>query len=313
MGPLTLSNQVQRDDQAMAEYYRSIDDANTYFDDQLAATDWTGATDADKLKALIQAARAIDSLKFRGWKVPVYDALEADINATQATLEAADATQSKQWPRDSDTMVKDTPSTVMTIAAWTGSPTTGTFTIAIKLITQAGVETTITTAAIAYDAAAATIESAIDTAAASVSGWTNGDIAVTGGPLDTAAVTLTFSGSSVSGQSHNERPTISTAGGFDGGTATPPATVAVTGECPDRVFWAQCEEAMHLISGRDPQMEFENAVSTSDGLSSSRITSDRGQAPPVHTAHMFTSALAWKYLAKYLDHGKNNSFNIKRG
>ena len=63
---------------------------------------------------------------------------------------------------------------------------------------------TFTTGNIAYDAAAATIESAIDTAAtsASITGWTNGDISVSGGALNSAAVVLTFDGASVDGINH---------------------------------------------------------------------------------------------------------------
>lgn len=296
----------------MAEYYRSLDDADAYFDDQLFATDWTGATDANKIKALKQAARALDSLRWKGHKKPTFTALDADSSASVATLEAADADQAKEWPRDADDMTFDEPATVMTIVAWTGSPTTGTFTLTIKLIDQDGTETEFTTAAIAYDAIASAIETAIDTAAASVSGWANGDIVVAGGPLDSADVTLTFSGDSVSGASHNERPTVTTGGGYDGTQATPASTVAVTGECPDRVFWAQCEEAMSLVSGRDPKQEFENSVMSSDGVSSTRVSSDRSQMPPVHTQHMFTSALAWKYLSRYLDNKESNSFKFER-
>ena len=80
----------------MAEYYRSLDDADSYFNDQLFAADWTGATDANKIKALKQAARSLDSLRWKGYKKPVFDALDADSSATVATLEAADADQAKQ-------------------------------------------------------------------------------------------------------------------------------------------------------------------------------------------------------------------------
>lgn len=296
----------------MAEYYRSLDDADAYFDQELFAADWTGATDANKIKALTQAARSLDSLRWKGYKKPIFTALAANASASIAVLEAADADQSKKWPRDDTDMTFDEPATVMTLVAWTGSPTTGTFTIAIKLIEQDGTETTITTGSIAYDANAATIEAAIDTAAASVSGWTDGDIAVTGGGLDAADVTLTFSGDSVSGQAHNERPTVTTGGGFDGTQATPASTVAVTGECPNRVFWAQCEEAITLLSGRNPQQEFENSVLQSDGVSSNRVSSDRNQMPPVHTQHMFTSAKAWKYISQFLDNKDSSSFKFER-
>lgn len=64
---------------------------------------------------------------------------------------------------------------------------------------------TFTTAAIAFDATDATIESAIDTAAttASVTGWTNGDITVldeNAAGLDDGWVDFTCDGASVTGQ-----------------------------------------------------------------------------------------------------------------
>ena len=62
---------------------------------------------------------------------------------------------------------------------------------------------TFTTAAIVYNASAATIETAVDTAATGVvTGWTNGDISVSGGDLNTAAVVSTFDGASVAGLNH---------------------------------------------------------------------------------------------------------------
>lgn len=63
---------------------------------------------------------------------------------------------------------------------------------------------TFTTGNIAWNANAATIEGAIDTAAtaASITGWTNGDISVSGGDIATAPVVLTFDGDSVSGTNH---------------------------------------------------------------------------------------------------------------
>lgn len=89
---------------------------------------------------------------------------------------------------------------VQSIAIYSGSITGGTFELDFELASGE----TFTTAAIAYNANAATIESAIDAAAtaAAVAGWTNGDISVAGGDLTTAPVTLTFDGTSVTGQNH---------------------------------------------------------------------------------------------------------------
>ena len=295
----------------MAEFYRSLDDANDYFDDQLFATDWTGATDANKLKALIQAVRTVDSLRFIGEKVTVYDALIADSRATNEVLEEADAAQAKKWPRDADNLPRDTPSTIQTIKTWATAPSAGTFTIQITLADG----TTFTTAAIAFDATASAIESAIDAAATGVvTNWTNGDIAASGGPIEAADVVLTFSGDSVKEQSHNDRPVVTPDATFllDGVLATPAATATITGECPDRIFWAQCEEAMTLISGRCPQQEWENSVQSSNAVSSSRSTSDRSNGAPIHTRHMFTSALAWKYVRKHIDYSENKTFSFHR-
>lgn len=76
----------------------------------------------------------------------------------------------------------------------------GTFTLTITLHEKAA----FTTAAIAYNAIASTIETAIDTAAglASVSGFVAGDISVSGGPLSASNLTLTFDGASVAGLNH---------------------------------------------------------------------------------------------------------------
>lgn len=89
---------------------------------------------------------------------------------------------------------------VQELAQHTGTPSGGTFTITVTLKNGES----FTTAGIAYDANAATIESAIDTAAtsASITDWTNGDISVAGGPLTSDAITLTFDGDSVSSQNH---------------------------------------------------------------------------------------------------------------
>lgn len=89
---------------------------------------------------------------------------------------------------------------VQTISQYENNPTGGTFTITIDLDN----DDPFTTDAIAFDANAAAIETAIDTAAtaAAVPSWTNGDISVSGGPLTTGDVVLTFDGSSVSETNH---------------------------------------------------------------------------------------------------------------
>ncbi len=48
--------------------YGTVGSANTYFGQRLNSTVWTDASDADKLKALIEATRSIDRLRFKGAK-----------------------------------------------------------------------------------------------------------------------------------------------------------------------------------------------------------------------------------------------------
>lgn len=89
----------------------------------------------------------------------------------------------------------DVANEVQSIAIHEAGTDGGTFTLTITLADG----TTFTTAAIAFDAVAATIETAIDTAADGVvAGFTAGDIAVTGGPLTTDPLVLTFTGAAAS-------------------------------------------------------------------------------------------------------------------
>jgi hypothetical protein len=104
---------------------------------------------------------------------------------------------------------------VQSIAIYSGTVSGGDFTLEFVLANGE----TFTTAAIAHDANAATIETAIDTAADGVvTGFTAGDIAVTGGPLTTTPVVFTYSGASVTGANHGE-VVIDGTGLTGGGTA----------------------------------------------------------------------------------------------
>jgi hypothetical protein len=89
---------------------------------------------------------------------------------------------------------------VQSLAVYTETATGGTFTLEFTLSNGE----TFTTAAIAYDANAATVETAIDVAAttASVTDWTNADISVAGGDLNTNPMTFTFDGASVTEANH---------------------------------------------------------------------------------------------------------------
>lgn len=102
---------------------------------------------------------------------------------------------------DPDYLARDAVKTeVQSIAQHVPTVSGGTFDLTVKLFS--GEE--FTTAVIAYDANAATIETAIDTAANGViTGWTDGDISVSGGDLNTAPVVLTFDGTSVVSAKHH--------------------------------------------------------------------------------------------------------------
>ena len=102
---------------------------------------------------------------------------------------------------------------VQTIPEQTDAATGDTYTLTINIPKLA--VGTFTTAGIAFDATAATIKGAIDTAAtsASVTGWTNGDISVAeagSAGVSDGTVTLTFDGSSVTEQPAEATVLVST-------------------------------------------------------------------------------------------------------
>lgn len=89
---------------------------------------------------------------------------------------------------------------IQSLAEFPTATTAGVYTINLNLAGPIQANT----ANIAYDADAATIETAIDTVCTgNVGGWTNGDITVAGGPLSSGAVTLTFDGDSIDELDHN--------------------------------------------------------------------------------------------------------------
>jgi len=88
-------------------HYGTIQDAEDYFACRLHESAWSQASAVDRTPALIEATRIIDSLNFKGNKSTVYDALEADEDATDATLRAANAAQALEFPRGADTAVPE--------------------------------------------------------------------------------------------------------------------------------------------------------------------------------------------------------------
>lgn len=122
---------------------------------------------------------------------------------------------------------------VQSLAAYEGTVSGGDFTLEFTLANGE----TFTTAAIAFDATAATIEGAIDTAAtsASITDWTNGDISVVGDDLTTAPVTFTFDGDSVDAQNH--ALIVVDGGGLTGGGSAGAVTQTTVGQ-PVRMAWS---------------------------------------------------------------------------
>jgi hypothetical protein len=133
---------------------------------------------------------------------------------------------------------------VQSIAIYPVAVSSGNYTLTINVSTDPA----FTTGNITYGANAATIEGIIDTAASgNVTSWSNGDISVSGGPLTTNAVILTFDGTSVAGA--NQVTTVINDVDLKGGT---PGTVSVTtnGQT-NRMGWAVLY-AVGVIDGTPP-------------------------------------------------------------
>lgn len=93
---------------------------------------------------------------------------------------------------------------------------------------------TFTTGNLAYTAAHAAVQSAINSAAtsASIVGWTNDDIVVAGAGLNSAPMTFTFSGASVAGLNHSPisvNPALMTYTGGQGQAGAVTTTTVGTG------------------------------------------------------------------------------------
>lgn len=79
---------------------------------------------------------------------------------------------------------------------------------------------------------------------------------------------------------------------------------------PETVLVAVYEEAHERLRGRDPALEVENFVITSDGAGSTRMSYDRTGRPPRHLAHGLCSFIAWQNLFEHL--GEMEAFRIER-
>lgn len=140
---------------------------------------------------------------------------------------------------------------VWTLPEDTVDHTGGTFTLTIAVRQSDGSVQTITTAAIAFNAAAATIEGAIDTAATgNITGWTNGDITVAGGNLQTADVTVTFDGTSVT----NRPATVTFNDSMTGGTSPADRDVKTTRGQTERAALGALLN-LGIVSGSVPEQD----------------------------------------------------------
>lgn len=257
----------------MSNFYRTLDDFDAYFGDRLHERDWSTATNDDKRRAAIAATRAADSLKYANNK--------------------AEADQALEFPRleDEQTVAAD-----LANQAWllTVDATGGSFKMVFNGETTGNLFYVPTTTA-------AGIQAELEM----LSGVTAGDLTVTGengGPY-----TITLNDQYATPKTGNTFTIADNA--LTGGGQTAKVTV-VEDNIPADFFYGICEEARSLLIGKDPEQEFENLVLTSDGVSSTRVSSDRSQMPPLHISHLITSAIAWKYFQRYLD--PNNTFEFTR-
>ena len=89
------------------DYYGTLVEANDYFDNRLHEAAWYGAKPNDRPKALIAATRILNTLNYKGFKHTVYDVLQADAEASEETIRAAEIAQPNEFPRGPDTVVPE--------------------------------------------------------------------------------------------------------------------------------------------------------------------------------------------------------------
>lgn len=135
---------------------------------------------------------------------------------------------------------------VQTLTASTASA--GTFAITVGVSTPIG-DFQVAVTAIAFDATAAEIETALDTAAGAViPGWTDGDISVSGGPAQTTDVVFTYDGGIAVSLQH-PLSTVDGAGLTGGG---PEAFAQTTGGSSVRNVWGIFEQYSVVGFGGTP-------------------------------------------------------------
>ena len=189
-----------------------------YTDLLINAVAWNSGTNGNGVSAMIPTDAAITD-EIKTFKVEQSDPV-ADLAFTEANE-------------------------VQTISQYAAPASSGNITITVNL----NGEDAFTTANVAWDANAAAVEGAIDTAAttAAVTDWVNGDINVAlTTNLNGGDATLTFNGTSVMFKNHGQTTTANV--NLD---TTPGATDTTTPGQANRYAWAAMD-AMGLVTGGPP-------------------------------------------------------------
>lgn len=87
--------------------YGTIQEAEDFFQCRLHEAAWSQANPTQRLPALIEATRIIDSLSFKGQKNAVWQLLQDNPDATCEEIKAAEASQDLEFPRGSDTVIPE--------------------------------------------------------------------------------------------------------------------------------------------------------------------------------------------------------------
>jgi hypothetical protein len=88
-------------------YYGTLQEAQDYFDHRLHESAWSNARVSDRPKALWAATLIIDTLNYKGYKATVHAVLDADPDAEDEDIRAAEAAQEREFPRGADDEVPD--------------------------------------------------------------------------------------------------------------------------------------------------------------------------------------------------------------
>lgn len=88
-------------------FYGTLEEATDYFDLRLHEFAWSAASTKDRQRALIAATRLIDGLNYKGDKHAVYTLLQNNSCVYQEDIQAAEASQPREFPRGADTVVPE--------------------------------------------------------------------------------------------------------------------------------------------------------------------------------------------------------------